>query len=258
LRRALGDAAVVSGGPSGYSLDIDPSSVDATEVLRVADAAKGLLDSGDARSALQVGDRALAMFRGDTVLCDAGDGEWLIPYRVRLAEVRLGLVEDQLAARMELGADQDVIGELEGLVVLHPLRERMWELLVTALYRAGRQADALTAYQRVKRQLSDELGLDPGPRLRRLEQQILVQDLSLGVPARPGNLPSMSAELVGRETELAALSDLLAGERLVEIVGPEGVGKTAVAIAVGRRLSVLNRVGPVAPAGQARDRRDGR
>jgi predicted ATPase/DNA-binding SARP family transcriptional activator len=242
LRRALGDAAVVSGSQSGYSLEVDPSAVDAVEVLRVADAAKGLLDAGNAGSALQVCDRALAMFRGDAILSDAGDGEWLIPYRVRLAEVRLGLVEDQLAARMELG--QDVIGELEGLVVLHPLRERMWQLLVTALYRAGRQADALTTYQRVKRQLADELGLDPGPRLRRLEQQILVQDSSLGGPARPvGNLPSMSAELVGREAELAALSDLLSGERLVEIVGPGGVGKTAVAIAVGRRLTGLDRVG---------------
>ncbi len=250
LRRALGGAAVVSSGSSGYRLEVDPSAVDAIEVLRVADAAKGLLDAGNPSSALQACDRALAMFRGDTVLSDAGDGAWLIPYRVRLVEVRLGLVEDQLAARMELGASREVIGELEGLVVLHPLRERMWELLVTALYRAGRQADALATYQRVRGQLSDELGLDPGPRLQRLEQQILVQELPLGVssgPERPfvpdvpvGNLPSMSVELVGRETELTALCDLLAVERLVEIVGPGGVGKTAVAIAVGHRLALLD------------------
>jgi len=244
LRRALGDAAVVSGGPSGYSLEVEPSAVDATEVLRVAEAAKGLLNAGDAGSALQVCDRALAMFRGDAVLSDAGDGAWLVPYRIRLDEVRLGLVEDQLAARLELGAGEEAIGELQGLVLLHPLRERMWHLLVTALYRAGRQADALATYQRVRSHLSDELGLDPGPRLRRLERQILVQDVSLGAPTRPvGNLPSMSAELVAREAELAALSDLLAGERLVEIVGPGGVGKTAVAIAVGRRMTVLDRVG---------------
>jgi predicted ATPase/DNA-binding SARP family transcriptional activator len=253
LRRALGGAAVVSSGRSGYRLEVDPSAVDAIEVLRIADAARGLLDAGNARSALQACDRALAMFRGDAVLSDAGDGAWLVPYRVRLEEARLGLVEDQMAARMGLGDGRDVIGELEGLVVQHPLRERMWELLVTALYRAGRQADALAAYQRVRRQLSDELGLDPGPRLQRLEQQILVQDLPLGastdpvgpsVPAaRAGNLPSMSVELVGRETELAALCDLLAGERLVEIVGPGGVGKTAVAIAVGRRLTLVDGVG---------------
>jgi predicted ATPase/DNA-binding SARP family transcriptional activator len=249
LRRALGDAAVVSGGRLGYTLEVEPSAVDALEVLRVAEAARGLLDAGEAEAALEACTRALAMFRGDAVLSDAGDGDWLVPYRVRLEEVRIGLVEDQLAARMELGAGREVIGQLEALVVLHPLRERMWELLVTALYRAGRQADALATYQRVSAQLADELGLDPGPRLQQLEQQILVQDSSLGDlsrlgphahDARAGNLPSMSPELVGREAELAALSDLLAGARLVEITGPGGVGKTAVAIALGGRLSRLD------------------
>jgi predicted ATPase/DNA-binding SARP family transcriptional activator len=253
LRRALGDAAAVSGGRFGYTLEVDPSAVDAVEVLRVADAARGLLDAGAAAAALESCTRALAMFRGAAVLSDAGDGDWLIPYRVRLEEVRLGLVEDQLAARMELGAASEVIGELEGLVVLHPLRERRWELLVRALYRAGRQADALATYQRVRSQLSDELGLDPGPQLQRLEQQILVQDVSLDLPSRPGgpfvaepsagNLPSISAELVGRETELAALVELLGSQRLVEIVGPGGVGKTAVAIAAGRRLTLSDGAG---------------
>jgi predicted ATPase/DNA-binding SARP family transcriptional activator len=253
LRRVLGDAAMVLGSHSGYSLEVDPSAVDATEVLRVAGAARELLDAGNARSASQVCGRALALFRGDRVLSDAGDGAWVVPYRLRLEEVHLGLIEDELAARMELGAGQEVIGELQGLVVLHPLRERLWELLVTALYRAGRQADALSTYQRVKSRLLEDLGLDPGPGLRRLEQQILVQEVTLGVPSAPvgsfvpdtrtGNLPSMSAELVGREAEVATLSGLLAGERLVEIVGPGGVGKTAVAIALGRRLSVPDGVG---------------
>jgi len=253
LRRALGGAAVVWSGRLGYRLEVDPSAVDALEVLRIADAAKGLLDAGNAKPALDACNRALAMFRGDAVLSDAGDGAWLVPYRVRLVEARLGLVEDQLAARMDLGADRELIGELEALVALHPLRERLWELLVTALYRAGRQADALATYRRVRRQLSDELGIDPGPRLQELERQILSQDLPLGGPADPvrssppdaraGNLPSMAAELVGREAELTAVCDLLAGERLVEIVGPGGVGKTAVAIAAGRRLARPDGVG---------------
>ena len=253
LRRALGGAAVVWSGRLGYRLEVDPSAVDALEVLRIADAAKGLLDAGNAKPALDACNRALAMFRGDAVLSDAGDGAWLVPYRVRLVEARLGLVEDQLAARMDLGADRELIGELEALVALHPLRERLWELLVTALYRAGRQADALATYRRVRRQLSDELGIDPGPRLQELERQILSQDLPLGGPADPvrssppdaraGNLPSMAAELVGREAELTAVCDLLAGERLVEIVGPGGVGKTAVAIAAGRRLARSDGVG---------------
>jgi DNA-binding SARP family transcriptional activator len=144
LRRALGDATVLSGGRAGYTLGVDPSAVDALEVLRVADATKALLEAGEARSALAQSLRALTLFRGE-ILCDAGDRDWLIPHRVRLEEVRLGLVEVKLAARMELGAAGEVIGELGALVVLHPLRERLWTLLITALYRDGRQADALGA-----------------------------------------------------------------------------------------------------------------
>ena len=128
-----------------------------------------------------------------------------------------------------------MIGELEEAVADHPFQESLWELLITALYRAGRQADALATYQRVRGQLAEQLGLDPGPQLQQLEKQVLAHDASLHVAPRatgamdapPGNLPSMTAELVGRDPELSELSGLLARERLVEIVGPGGVGKTA-------------------------------
>ena len=136
----------------------------------------------------------------------------------------------------------------------YPYQEGLWELLITALYRAGRQADALATYQRVRTLLADELGLAPGPRLQELERRILVHDSALGIGdraaraledhARAGNLPSLSAELVGRETEIAAVSDLLEGQRLVEIVGPGGIGKTAVAIATGRRLAESDGAAP--------------
>ena len=164
------------------------------------------------------------------------------------------LVETQLSARLRLG--DDVIGELEAAVAADAYREGLWELLITALYRAGRQADALAAYQRVRTLLADELGLDPGPRLRQLEQQVLNHDPALRGARRPaGNLPSLSAELVGRETEIAALAELLQSERLVEILGPGGIGKTAVAIATGRRAvrDARRRL-----AGPARSRDDGR
>ena len=125
---------------------------------------------------------------------------------------------------------------------------------MVALYRDGRQADALATYHRARNRLADELGLDPGRHLQQLEHQILVHDPALGVPSstarglgpdRPaGNLPSMSAGLVGRQTEVAAIADLLAGGRLIEIVGPGGVGKTAVAISVGRTLSSADGVAP--------------
>ncbi|HST86277.1 MAG TPA: BTAD domain-containing putative transcriptional regulator [Kineosporiaceae bacterium] len=247
LRRALGTAVEVSGGRFGYALQVRPSAVDAVEVLQVAEAATSRLRAGDLAAALECCRRGLAMFTSETVLSDAGDRDWVIPYRVRLEEVRLGLIEDQLAARALSGAGGELLGELEALVVLHPLRERLWELLVAALYRSGRQADALATYRRVKFRLAEELGLDPGPQLQRLEQQILVHDAALHVrgdvdvlslaDARVGNLPSMVTDLVGRRSDLEALTDMLARERLVEIVGPGGVGKTALAIAVGHRLA---------------------
>ena len=147
--------------------------------------------------------------------------DWVIPHRARLEEVRLGLIEDQLAARLELGAAGEVIGELEALVHVHPQREGLWALLMVALYRDGRQADALATYQRARSWLADELGLDPGLQLQQLEQQILAHDATLGAaaarrregsgPRQPaGNLPALSAELVGRDTEVAAIADLLA------------------------------------------------
>ena len=129
---------------------------------------------------------ALAMFQGGDILSAAGDGDWVLPYRARLEEARLGLIEDQLAARLDLGASGEVIGELEGLVSVHPLREGLWALLMVALYRDGRQADALATYQRVRSWLADELGLDPGRQLQQLEHQILVHDPSLGAPLLPG------------------------------------------------------------------------
>ncbi len=166
------------------------------------------------------------------------------------------LMETQFAARLGLGGAGDLIGDLEAAVAAYGYQEGLWELLITALYRAGRQADALATYQRVRTLLADELGLAPGPRLQELERRILVHDSALGIGdralraleahARAGNLPSLSAELVGRETEIAAVSDLLASHRLVEIVGPGGIGKTAVAIAAGRKLA---EPGSVAPGG---------
>ena len=160
-------------------------------------------------------------------------GDWAATHRARLEEARATLIETQLAARLQLG--DDVIGDLEAAVAIDAYREGLWELLITALYRAGRQADALATYQRVRARLADDLGLDTGPRLRQLEQQILSHDPALRAPA--GNLPSMSAELVGREPAIAALAGLLQSNRLVEVVGPGGIGKTAVAIATGRRLA---------------------
>ena len=189
LRRSLEDAAVVTGTGAGYTLEIDAGAVDALEAPRLAEVATSLLNSGDAAAALDTCTTALAMFRGD-VLCDAGDGDWLLPHRVRLEEVRLRLVEDQLAARIALGAAGEVTGELEALVGTYPLREGLWELLITALYRDGRQADALAAYTRVRTLLAEELGLEPGPALRELEQRVLEHDPLLAATLAPARATS--------------------------------------------------------------------
>ncbi len=252
LRRAFGDPAVIAGGDGGYRLAVAPSEVDALAVLGRAATASDLLDAGDDRGAADLCASTLTMYRGD-LLPAAGGGDWVAPHRARLEQTRMKLVETQFSARLRLGDVGHVIGELEAAVATYPYQEGLWELLITALYRAGRQADALATYQRVRNQLADGLGLDLGPRLRQLEQQILVHDPALGAPQRAvrpfepdrpaGNLPSMSAGLVGRETEIAALSDLLTGKRLVEIVGPGGIGKTAVAIETARRLTSPNGVG---------------
>ena len=131
---------------------------------------------------------------------------------MRLEEARLRLTEDELAARMQLGAAGEVTGVLEALVAAHPLRERLWALLVTALYRAGRQSDALAAHRRVARLLAEELGVDPSPELAALERQVLTHDRALAPTSRRraerelphlGNLPGLTAPLVGRVGDVA-------------------------------------------------------
>jgi predicted ATPase/DNA-binding SARP family transcriptional activator len=236
LRRALGDPALVRGGGAGYTLMVDPSCVDALEVLRLAEAVATLRSTGDAAAAKDAAAPALALFHGD-LLPGAGDGAWVEPHRARLEEARLRLTEDHLAARLDLGAAGELVGELESLVAAHPLREQLWALLITALYRADRQADALDAYRRVQRYLAEELGLDPGPELRALEERILAQDAELSrtrTSALPGNLPRLPAALVGRTDDLARVTRAISKRRLVTLVGTAGVGKTRLAIEAAR------------------------
>ncbi|WP_203701387.1 BTAD domain-containing putative transcriptional regulator [Asanoa iriomotensis] len=233
LRKALGDRGLVLGGAAGYTLAVDRGGVDALDVLRVASTVGSL---GDAAEVERECAAALSLFGGGgELLSGAGDGAWVAPHRGRLAEARLRLTEEAFAARITLGEAGSLVGELESLVVAHPVRERFWGLLITALYRAGRQADALDAYRRVQRLLAGELGVQPGRELRELERQVLRQDRGLDPPV--GNLPGVSASLVGRDADIAAVAGLLGMRRLVTVAGPAGVGKTRLAVEVARSLS---------------------
>ncbi|ODV02304.1 MAG: hypothetical protein ABT15_25855 [Pseudonocardia sp. SCN 73-27] len=232
LRRALGDPGLLVGDADGYTLAVPSESVDAAVAVTRAEEGSALLAAGDVRAAAAACADGLALF-GTEVLPGAGD--WAAPHRARLEETRLRLAEDGAAARLELGQAGELVGELEGLVAAHPLRERLWTLLVTALYRAGRQSDALAAHRRVTALLAEELGVDPGPELAAVGRKLLAQDESLDPVPRPrGNLPSLTSPLVGRVDDLAGLVADLDAHRLVTVVGPGGVGKTRLAVEAAR------------------------
>jgi predicted ATPase len=140
-------------------------------------------------------------------------------------------VEGRIEADVELGLAAEAAGELEGLVGEYPVRERLWRLLVLALYRCGRQADALASYRRARAVLAEELGIEPGEELRQLEQAVLRQQVPAAVPRRAQhNLPVRLTSFVGREQDLAALDGLLGQARLVTVTGAGGAGKTRLAV----------------------------
>ncbi len=238
LRRALGDRALIRGTADAYVLAVEQSAVDAFRVLELAAAAESARSAGDHAAVSELARQGTELFRG-AVLPAAG--AWAAPYRSRLEDVRWALTEHLMEARVALGAGGELVPQLEGLVAQQPWRERLWVALVTALYRAGRQADALAACARVKRHLVDELGVDPGPELRAVELQVLAQSPDLdrsGTLAMalvtPGNLQPATSPLVGRVTELPTLGAAVAEHRLVTVVGPAGVGKTRLAGEVAR------------------------
>ncbi len=188
LRRALGDPGLVEGGPIGYKLAVEPSAVDVLELARRADDVTRLVHAGDPAAVREACREALGLFRGDS-LFGASDADWLRPHRAQVEGLRLRLVEDQAPRPTRPGCVQRRRRRAQELVVEHPLREGLWGLLITALYRAGRQADALAAYRSVRERLVEELGLEPGRDLQHLEQQVLAQDPSLDAPAPSPSLP---------------------------------------------------------------------
>lgn len=175
LRRALGSDRVVT-DPVGYRLSIEAEAVDVHRFRALVRAGDEALRSGSIAAARRQLADALSLWRDDPFL-GVAQHTGLAAEAVRLQQERLAALEARLAADLAGGLHRELVGELELLVREHPFRERLWGHLMVALYRSGRQADALATYQRVRRLLREELGLEPGGELRRLEAAVLQHDL---------------------------------------------------------------------------------
>lgn len=235
---------------SGYAIRLDADQLDVLRFERLLAEGRGDLVDGRSDAAATRLREALSLWRGPAV-AEFTYEAWAQGAIARLEELRLACLEERIEADLALGRHAELVGELEALVNEHPLRERMRGQLMLALYRAGRQAEALEAYQDARRALVDELGIDPTPHLQVLEKKILRQDASLAEPVhertsvhrpavravravRATSMPRPPTPLIGRKRELAELQALLTRPdvRLLTLTGPGGSGKTRLALAL--------------------------
>ena len=233
LRKALGPGVIETRTP-GYVLELGDGQVDLVRFQRLREEGRELLgtDPGRARQLLW---EALSLWRGPP-LSDFAYEPFAQAEIARPEALRVAAVEDRVEADLALGRHAEVIGELEGLINEHPLKERLRGQLMLALYRSGRQAEALDSFGEARRILTEELGIEPSRALRDLQQAILSQDPHLDVPQETGApiRETSRGVFVGREPELielvGALEDALAGRgRLVLIAGEPGIGKSRLA-----------------------------
>ena len=249
LRRALGAGRIETHG-TGYRLSLEHGELDLMRFRRLVAQARLSLTAGNAADAADDLQRALGLWTG-APLADLAGEPISETETGRLNDERLAAIELRNDAELALGRHDALVGELEKLLAEEPFREHLHEQYILALYRAGRQKDALDAYRAARRLLVDELGLEPGSTLQELERGILRHDPALAAPeqVRAGirPLPKPPTPLVGRRLEIAAVTALLHRDdvRLVTLTGPGGTGKTRLGLAVAEELSAEFRDGAV-------------
>jgi predicted ATPase len=237
LRELLGRDVVSTQAP-GYVLQVTPEQIDAGRFEALVDEARAVMPAQPARSAGLL-DQALSLWRGPAY-AEFADEEFARTEAARLEQLRVATEEDRFEAGLAMGAHREVVAELETFVTAHPLRERARGQLMLALYRCGRQADALATYRNGRDLLLEQLGLEPGPQLQSLERDLLRQrpELAWAEPRREeGNLPRRDlTSFVGRDRDVAAVAAALSESALVTLTGPGGVGKTRLARHVAMEL----------------------
>jgi DNA-binding SARP family transcriptional activator len=232
LRQSLGDGLISTDG-QGYRIDVPVMAVDCARFDSLLDQARRAAAVGDLAAEFKHLSAALALWRG-RAFADIDSTALQREYGEVLEERRLVALERRFEAGLALGRHSELVAELAAATAAYPLRERLWCQRLLALYRTGRQGEALTAYQQVRGQLVQELGVDPGPELRRVHEAILSGEPAIEPPVdtvRPGQMPPNVTSFTGRTEELAALdARLLGSDQAVAVSGPGGVGKTALAL----------------------------
>jgi predicted ATPase/DNA-binding SARP family transcriptional activator len=236
---------------TGYQLNAPEETIDGRRFERLAAEGRAALFAGDSAAAARLFGEAEGLWRGPAFV-DAAYDEFAAHEAARLEELRRTTFEDLADAQLALGAHEELIPRLRAFADSEPLRERTRAQLMLALYRAGRQSDALAEYRAARETLVEEIGIEPGPALQALERAILQQDESLAAPTAPRaarrvDLPAPPTPLLGRDRELAETVELLRSgtARLLTLTGPGGIGKTRLAIETARAVAAQGGAGAV-------------
>jgi DNA-binding SARP family transcriptional activator/pimeloyl-ACP methyl ester carboxylesterase len=216
LRKVLPED-VLRTRPPGYVVELEPDQLDLHRFERLVATGRDQLAQGAAERASKLLAEALAMWRGPA-LAEFASEPFATPEGARLEELRLAALEDRIEADLACGRASEVVGELESLIARHPLRESLRRRQMLALYRSGRQAEALAAYQEARRTLAEELGLEPSPALRELQRQILAHDPALEARTRTPDAPATIPETRYARSGDVAIAYQIAGEGPFDLV----------------------------------------